>query len=90
MPGIRIGLKNSTKAMPNPRGAITKNTVPVIKPSTNDLIITLVKVNEIGVLFLLYHLNVSEKLLDFLPLKAELYQKPPFEGCCVPVYLGME
>ena len=73
MPGIRIGLKNSTKAMPNPRGAITKNTVPIVKPSTNDLIIILVKVNEIGVLFLLNQLTCFRELLDFLTLKAELY-----------------
>ncbi len=58
MPGMRIGLKNSTKAMPNPRGAIPKNTVPMIKPNTNDLIITLVIYGlPIHLIFLLFHLT---------------------------------
>ena len=36
MPGTRMGFRISINLIPNPSGAITKNTTPTMEPNNND------------------------------------------------------
>ena len=61
IPGIRMGLKNSIKAMPNASGAAAKNTIPNTKPYSKDLITNFVII--VKKFFMISYLHPTVKII---------------------------